>query len=119
MYEGPEHEYIYPDLMMRVRLENELLARYLVYFLNSTTARNYFIKRATGTAGNMPKINGETVRELEVPVPPPNELAEVLQAVDDLSEQTASMETTLDAELVRSTRLRQAVLKRAFEGKLG
>jgi hypothetical protein len=28
------------------------------------------------------------------------------------------METTLDAQLAQSTRLRQSVLKRAFEGRL-
>jgi type I restriction enzyme S subunit len=119
MYTGGHHEYIYPDLMMRVRLDNPHLAQYLVQYLNTTTARQYFIKRATGTAGNMPKINGETVRELEVPVPTERDLPTLLAKLDEALTGADGMEATLDAQLQQAVRLRQAVLKRAFEGRLG
>jgi type I restriction enzyme S subunit len=69
IYEGPKHTYIYPDLMMRIRIQDPDLRRYIWYFLNSALARSYLKQRATGTAGNMPKISGTTLRSLPVPLP--------------------------------------------------
>jgi type I restriction enzyme, S subunit len=61
--------YIYPDLMMRIRINDEIDRRFIWRYLNSEGARRYFRERATGTAGNMPKINSETVRSLIIPFP--------------------------------------------------
>jgi hypothetical protein len=58
------------------------------------------------------------VRELPVPFAP---IADQRTFNAELEERLAGaneMESTLDTQLVHSTRLRQAVLKRAFEGRL-
>jgi type I restriction enzyme S subunit len=75
-------------------------------------------KNATGTAGTMPKINGESLRNLPVPLPPSLEIAEILHlivdgfdTINDLTELAASNRRSLKA-------LRQSVLKSAFEGRL-
>ncbi|OLP45737.1 hypothetical protein [Rhizobium oryziradicis] len=53
IFDGPPSEFIFPDLMMRIRAdERKALPKYLATFLNSDGARSYFRANATGTAGN-------------------------------------------------------------------
>jgi type I restriction enzyme, S subunit len=80
IYDGPPNTYIYPDLMMRVRFSSPELTRYV--WRNSPAARAFFRSRATGTAGNMPKINGAIVRGLMIPLPPLAEMTEILRRIE-------------------------------------
>jgi type I restriction enzyme, S subunit len=118
IYEGPEKTYIYPDLMMRVRVADPNLGRWIWRYLGSAAARNYFISNASGTAGNMPKINGSTVKQIMIPVPPTDRMLTCLRklerklvAVDRVDAQVTSAIALLD-------RLSQAALAKAFRGEL-
>jgi type I restriction enzyme, S subunit len=118
IFDGPSETYVYPDLMMRVRIGDPILTRFVWRYLNSGTARRYFRANATGTAGNMPKINGKTVRSLLVPVPPAPQFAGIVVAMDTahaeadrLAAEAASARRLLD-------RLDQAILAKAFRGEL-
>jgi len=87
LYEGPDKTYIYPDLMMRLRCHEPATTRWLWRYLNTPTARNYFKRVAGGTSGSMPKISGEKLKELLVPLPPLEEqrrLAAILDKADAL-----------------------------------
>ena len=118
VYEGPEETYVYPDLMIRVRTGDEILRQWIWRVANSPVGRKYMRDNATGTAGTIPKINGEILRNLPVPVPPLAEMSEALQlidqsmgAADDLAKQAVASQKAIDA-------LRQSILKAAFEGRL-
>ncbi|MBL7951772.1 MAG: restriction endonuclease subunit S [Flavobacteriales bacterium] len=58
------------------------------------------------------------VVSFHVLLPPIEEQREIVRLVADALTTTEEIEATLDAQLLKSTRLRQAVLKRAFEGRL-
>jgi len=70
IYEGPEQTHIYPDLMMRVRVSSPMLGRWIWRYFGSAAARGYFTRNASGTAGNVPKINAATVKKILIPMPP-------------------------------------------------
>jgi type I restriction enzyme S subunit len=53
-----------------------------------------------------------------VPVPPPERLADILSEVEDRLSVIQKVADVIEANLWRAARLRQAILKRAFEGKL-
>ena len=57
IYTGAEHEFIYPDLMMKLTVKGPNNKHYIDYYLKTDEILNYFRSNATGTAGNMPKIN--------------------------------------------------------------
>ena len=118
IYQGPPDTYIYPDLMMRVRLSSPHLTEYLWRFQNSPSARQKFREQATGTAGNMPKINSATVRSLPVPMVTPDRLFAVVRslAVTEQSQSIIRREATRVRALL--DRLEQSVLTRAFRGEL-
>jgi type I restriction enzyme S subunit len=118
IYDGPPQAYIYPDLMMRIRIHDPILRKFIWRFLSCSGARDYLRRNATGTAGNMPKINGAVVRNLQVPVPSATEMERVTSEVDS----AFSCFNTIAAEVRSATalldRLDQAILTKAFRGEL-
>lgn len=118
IYEGPTQTYVYPDLMMRLRVADAALRKYLWCYLNSEGARRYFRDRATGTAGNMPKINGATLRTLPVPLPPAEVIPAIVAKLDALRARSRRARDALDAVPALVDRLRQSILAAAFRGDL-
>ncbi len=85
VYQGSSRgEYIYPDLMMKLRCSKFLEIGYLHIAINSEKSRNFLRTRATGTSSNMPKINQTTVNNLPIPLPPLAEQKRIVAKVDRL-----------------------------------
>jgi len=63
-------------------------------------------------------LNLEDVRIAVVRLPPLAEQEQIVALVEERLSQIDTAEKTISAELIRSKRLRQSILKRAFEGKL-
>lgn len=118
IYEGPLDTYVYPDLMIRVRTRHPDLTQWLWRVANSPLGRKYMSENATGTAGTMPKISGAILRNFPVPVPPPAEAAEILCRVANALSASTDTLAVLDAEAADAARLKQSILKAAFEGRL-
>ena len=66
----------------------------------------------------MPKIDQGTIQRLPVPLPPLAEQEQIVAEVEERLSVTAAAERQVEADLARAARLRQAILKRAFAGKL-
>jgi type I restriction enzyme, S subunit len=118
IFDGPENTYIYPDLMMRLRFARPEITRLVWYYLNSSTARSYFRTRATGTAGNMPKINGATIRELRIRLPPASQSRAVVEDLDTAFARADRLEAEAARARALLDRLEAAILARAFRGDL-
>lgn len=118
IYEGPRQTYIYPDLMMRVRIQNQDVRQFVWRFLSSREARTYFRANATGTAGNMPKINGATVRELLVPLPEPPQITAINKAIETAFDWIDRLAADASSARKLIDRLDEAILARAFRGEL-
>lgn len=84
IYDGPDRAFVYPDLMMKVRANDAVLLEYLDFALKSATTHKYYVDHATGTAGNMPKINGEVVSMTPIPLPPLAEQRRIVAKVKEL-----------------------------------
>jgi len=67
---------------------------------------------------NVPQINHSDIEPLLIPLPPLTEQVQIVAEVERRLSVADEIEATLDAELKRAERLRQSILKRAFEGKL-
>lgn len=118
LYRGKPNFAIFPDLLIRARVVGRISEHYIEITLKSKPTRLYFRRSAQGISGTMPKINQNTVRELAVPLPPLAEQHRIVEEVERRLSVAAEVEASLDANLVRAARLRQAILKRAFEGRL-
>jgi len=71
MFDVDKPNYIYPDLMIRVRAdESKIQSHYLLTVLQSPPIRAYITRNAVGAAGSMPKINQAIVEGIPIPLPP-------------------------------------------------
>lgn len=118
IFPGPDKEFIYPDLMIKVRIGDPALAKWVVTWINTFYAREYFKRNATGTAGNMPKINGRTLKTLAVPIPSIQEIRFLLEQLDQKLSKARTLERQLEQDSLRVKSLRQSILKSAFTGQL-
>ena len=75
------------------------------------------IKR-NASATTLPLLNKSKFQAILVPLPPLAEQEQIVALVEERLSQIAAADKTIDAELIRSKRLRQSILKQAFEGKL-
>jgi type I restriction enzyme S subunit len=79
--------------------------------------REQIEKRAKTTAGIW-KISQRDLSSIVVPVPPLQEQARIIAEIERRLSVAEQIATTIDAALARASRLRQSILKRAFEGNL-
>lgn len=68
LYEGPDDFAIFPDLMVRVRVDEERISpKVLAEFLLTPLCRAYYQKNAKKTAGNFPKIDQGVIENTHIP----------------------------------------------------
>lgn len=78
LYEGDDDFAIFPDLLIRVRVDtSRILPKVLIEWLLTEPCRRYYKKNARSTAGNFPKIDQGTVEKTLIPVPSEGEQAEL------------------------------------------
>lgn len=119
IYTGQQHEFIYPDLMMKLRVTDANDYKYILYYLNSKQTRTYFMSNATGTAGNMPKINQKVVLETPVILPSKGEQTEIVRILDNLFAKEQQAKESAEAVLEQIDIMKKTILARAFRGELG
>ncbi|EEC5245035.1 restriction endonuclease subunit S [Salmonella enterica subsp. enterica] len=118
LYEGKDDQFIYPDLMMKFRANNKIHPKYLYYSLQTEKARKYFRDNATGTTGNMPKINQSVVSNTPINLPPLPEQHEIVRRVEQLFAWADTIEKQVNNALTRVNSLTQSILAKAFRGEL-
>jgi type I restriction enzyme S subunit len=99
------------------RTSDVVLSRYLALCLMSDEVLRWITRTAKATAGQF-NISVSNSRILPIPLPPLAEQEQIVALVEERLSQIDSAEKTIDAELIRAKRLRQSILKQAFEGKL-
>jgi type I restriction enzyme S subunit len=80
--------------------------------------QNYERIRMSASGGVQPNLNLSVVRSVEIPVPPRAEQVRIVAEVERLLSDSSEAGQTVATAAIRSQRLRQSILKWAFEGKL-
>ena len=78
----------------------------------------YFASRRESQGGSQPALNAGIIGQMPIALPPLAEIEEILRRVSEALAAHADTLALLDAEASDAARLRQAVLKAAFEGRL-
>jgi type I restriction enzyme S subunit len=97
---------VYPDI-------NKL---YVFYFLNSRFFKKELENITTATA--QPAFNVTKFRKLHLPLPPLPEQHQIVSEIERRLSVADLLEKVVEQSLKQAERLRQSILKRAFEGKL-
>ncbi len=114
VYRGRDFEFIYPDLMMKCRTVFLESTDYLHHVLSSQTTKNYFQSKASGSAGNMPKVSQTTVIATLIPLPPLGEQIAITKRVKALMDLCRQLETEIKHSRTHAENLLQVVLQEAF-----
>lgn len=118
LYRGPERWAIFPDLMIRVRVCNDVVPEFLELTLKSQPARGYFRRSAQGIAGSMPKIDQGAVERFQVPLPPVDEQRRIVAEVEQQLSVIETVGASIEVAKRRSASLGRSILERAFRGEL-
>jgi len=115
IYDGPPKEYLFPDLIMRVKISTHMDIRYVHLWCIAPFARHFLSANATGAQQTMPKINQGILRSLPVPVPPLAEQHRIVAKLDALMALCDRLETTLTTADTTRARLLEALLNEALD----
>jgi type I restriction enzyme S subunit len=120
IYNGSPGPCIYPDLMMKVVVNQEKTdTKFVHYWLRSPAAREYIRRNAKGTSPTMKKISQGTV--MEIPFPSHLSLPEqrrIVAYLDDLQGRVDALRALQAATAAELDALLPAVLDKAFRGEL-
>jgi len=109
---------VHPDKLIRGKVVSESCsARFLEIAVNIGVSRNSIASRVKTTAGQA-GVSGSDLRATPVPLPPILEQHSMVAEVERRLSVIDELEAVVETNLKRAERLRQAILKRAFEGKL-
>ncbi|MBL7940355.1 MAG: restriction endonuclease subunit S [Flavobacteriales bacterium] len=100
-----------------VRLKDPTQAPFVYRWLISPAHGRGFLEKLAYGAGK-PGLNLSNIRDLSIPLPSVADQEAAVARLNEIDAVNNELETTLDAQLQQAGRLRQAVLKRAFEGRL-
>jgi type I restriction enzyme S subunit len=110
VYEGPPKMFLFPDLIMKVRISDLVSLRFVHLAAVSPPARAYLSANASGAQATMPKINQTTLVLLPIPLPPLPEQHRIVAKVDELMALCDGMEANLATSDASRRRLLDALL---------
>ena len=113
IFEGPSGVYIYPDLMMRMRFREDATAHWFWRYANGANGRRFFMAVAAGSSGSMPKISGDRLRQMLVPVPPLFEQRAIVTALNDVD----ALMDGLDRLISKKRDLKRAAMQQLLTGQ--
>lgn len=113
VFDGPPDVYVYPDLMMRIRFDDEATAHWFWRYANSRNGRRFFMAVAAGSSGSMPKISGAALQRMQIPIPPRREQRAIATALSDVD----ALLEGLDRLIAKKRELKQAVMQQLLTGQ--
>ena len=108
---------VFESNMMRFRVSDSVDPEWITAVLQTTNGKARLTANAKW-AVNQASINQEDVKQTAIPLPPTSEQARILASVKQQLSVNAKAEDEVEIAVGRADRLRQSILKRAFEGKL-
>ncbi len=120
IYDGSPAPCIYPDLMMRLAVNEDLAdSRFVHRWLMSRTAREYIQKKAKGTSPTMKKISQGIV--MSIPFPTSLDVSEqrrVVDYLDYLQAKIGALKKLQSETAAELDALMPSILSKAFRGEL-
>ncbi len=115
MYRGMPNNCIYPDLMMRVRTNPDIInPEFLELWMQHQDVRYFLTSRARGTSGSMVKINQKILNSVFIPIPPIEQQNEIIGIINTVS----NFITSLKHNLIDLSHLRKNLINKMLSGDI-
>jgi len=99
--------------MMRLRFKAQESAQWFWRYANSSNGRRYFVSVAAGSTGSMPKISGDKLRNMPLPLPPLPEQRAIAEALSDVDGLLGGLERII----AKKRDLKQAAMQQLLTGQ--
>ena len=117
IWKGDIEDCVHQNHIIRARLVDGLSSEYAETYWNSPTGASEVSKVASSTSG-LYTLSVSKVSVLPIPLPPLAEQRRIVAEVERRHSVIQQTEATVEANLARTERLRQSILKQAFSGRL-
>ncbi len=102
-------------IQYRLAIPGEL-SWYLFRFFLSPSGQNALARNTAGVG--RPNLNAPNIERIPIPLPPEEEIGEVLETIEDQLSVIEHLEADLETRLKSAQSLRQVILHHAFTGRL-
>ena len=103
--------------LAHIRVLDEVLPNFMLYFINSPVAKKQFNKRLKGVG--VPNLHLQEIREVEITFPKSiQEQKQIVAKLDQLQKETKQLERIYQQKLENLTELKKSILQKAFRGEL-
>jgi type I restriction enzyme S subunit len=116
-FEEADEPVAFCDHFIRFRFAVQELISFFVRYSQTRQARRYVDLNKVSSAGQN-TVSQSTMLSLVFPLPPLAEQRRIVEEVERRLSVVDALEEAVEADLTRAERLRQAILKTAFEGRL-
>jgi len=99
------------------RPNENILSKYISYFLQNPVTTNWLEGTSKATAGQW-NVKVSTCRVIPMPFPPIKEQHQIVEILESKLTVCDKIEETISQSLLQAETLKQSILKKAFEGKL-
>jgi type I restriction enzyme, S subunit len=117
VYGGDPNPCSFASYLIRARTLNGCNSRFLAMCLNSQIGRGW-IKSVVSQQVGQANVNGTKLQGFRFPLPPQPEQQRILVEAERRFSIADEVGAQIEMDMRRAEHLRQAILKRAFEGKL-
>jgi len=117
IWDGSIAPCIHQNHIIRVRFNPLRLGEYVLVWMLSRLARDFILEVASSTSG-LYTLSISKVKNIPVPFPPQAEQEVIISEVERHFSLADKAEEAVDTSLKQAERLRQSILKKAFEGRL-
>lgn len=118
VYKSNHPAALFASYLIRVQVDdNAYISDILAFFINSFYGRKYIASVVSQQVGQA-NVNGTKLSLMPVPLLPLPEQRKIVEEIERHFSVADQIEQTAEQSLIRAERLRQSILKRAFEGKL-
>ena len=114
VYRGAPHTFLFPDLIMKVRVSAHVCLEFVHLASISPPARDFLSANSSGAQTTMQKINQTTLVSLPIPLPPLAEQHRIVAKVNALMALCDRLEASLAAVDATRSRLLDALLAEAL-----
>lgn len=114
-----ERKLMLSDKTLRFIFKGDILKPYILYYLRSRKGRKEIQRLSTGNQESMRNIGQQKIKQIEFPLCSIEEQKKVINELESKLSVCDKIEETISQSLQQAETLRQSILKKAFEGKLG
>ncbi len=107
----------FASYLIRIKFQENCLSDYVCIYINSLYGRKYISSVVSQQVGQA-NVNGTKLANMPLPLPSLSEQRRIVAEVERRISVIQELEQTVSVNLKRAARLRQAILRRAFEGEL-